>query len=132
MRSKDFYYYKVYMSLDSYFDTSERSCPSASPVSLCSVGGRISGDRREQWNGRSSGQCLLFILHRLSVILCLRFSSSPPQNPSSSSSRLDHEPANEASYSVPRRITSHLGTKVRDLELLLSAVSQQCSQMSDQ
>ncbi|XP_016893973.1 adenomatous polyposis coli protein isoform X2 [Cynoglossus semilaevis] len=42
------------------------------------------------------------------------------QNPSSSSSRLDHEPANEASYSVPRRITSHLGTKVEMVYSLLS------------
>ncbi|XP_060917764.1 adenomatous polyposis coli protein [Labrus mixtus] len=38
----------------------------------------------------------------------------------SSSSRLDHEPANEASYSVPRRITSHLGTKVEMVYSLLS------------
>lgn len=32
--------------------------------------------------------------------------------PQSSVSRLDQDPANETSYSVPRRITSHLGTKV--------------------
>ncbi|XP_035523475.1 adenomatous polyposis coli protein, partial [Morone saxatilis] len=38
----------------------------------------------------------------------------------SSSSRLDHESANEASYSVPRRITSHLGTKVEMVYSLLS------------
>ncbi|KAJ4919636.1 hypothetical protein JOQ06_002077 [Pogonophryne albipinna] len=38
----------------------------------------------------------------------------------SSSSRLEHEPANEASYSVPRRITSHLGTKVEMVYSLLS------------
>ncbi|KAG8010394.1 Adenomatous polyposis coli protein [Nibea albiflora] len=38
----------------------------------------------------------------------------------SSSSRLDHEPANEASYSIPRRITSHLGTKVEMVYSLLS------------
>uniref|UniRef100_UPI0037E8462C adenomatous polyposis coli protein isoform X2 n=1 Tax=Semicossyphus pulcher TaxID=241346 RepID=UPI0037E8462C len=38
----------------------------------------------------------------------------------SSSSRLDHEPTNEASYSVPRRITSHLGTKVEMVYSLLS------------
>ncbi|XP_028274225.1 adenomatous polyposis coli protein isoform X2 [Parambassis ranga] len=38
----------------------------------------------------------------------------------SSSSRLDHEPANETSYSVPRRITSHLGTKVEMVYSLLS------------
>ncbi|XP_031177429.1 adenomatous polyposis coli protein isoform X3 [Sander lucioperca] len=38
----------------------------------------------------------------------------------SSSSRSDHEPANEASYSVPRRITSHLGTKVEMVYSLLS------------
>ncbi|KAM3874001.1 adenomatous polyposis coli protein [Diretmus argenteus] len=41
-----------------------------------------------------------------------------------SSSRLDQEPANEASlgagYSVPRRITSHLGTKVEMVYSLLS------------
>uniref|UniRef100_A0A673AMH0 APC regulator of WNT signaling pathway n=1 Tax=Sphaeramia orbicularis TaxID=375764 RepID=A0A673AMH0_9TELE len=39
---------------------------------------------------------------------------------SSGSSRLDHEPANETSYSVPRRITSHLGTKVEMVYSLLS------------
>ncbi|XP_059213538.1 adenomatous polyposis coli protein isoform X2 [Centropristis striata] len=38
----------------------------------------------------------------------------------STSSRIDHEPANEASYSVPRRITSHLGTKVEMVYSLLS------------
>ncbi|XP_034752957.1 adenomatous polyposis coli protein, partial [Etheostoma cragini] len=38
----------------------------------------------------------------------------------SSSSRSDHEPANEAGYSVPRRITSHLGTKVEMVYSLLS------------
>ncbi|KAM7368507.1 hypothetical protein PAMP_012844 [Pampus punctatissimus] len=38
----------------------------------------------------------------------------------SSNSRLDHEPVNEASYSVPRRITSHLGTKVEMVYSLLS------------
>ncbi|XP_045897802.1 adenomatous polyposis coli protein-like, partial [Micropterus dolomieu] len=38
----------------------------------------------------------------------------------SSSSRLDHEPASEAGYSVPRRITSHLGTKVEMVYSLLS------------
>ncbi|XP_040915460.1 adenomatous polyposis coli protein isoform X2 [Toxotes jaculatrix] len=38
----------------------------------------------------------------------------------SSSSRSDHEPVNEASYSVPRRITSHLGTKVEMVYSLLS------------
>ncbi|KAK1884303.1 Adenomatous polyposis coli protein [Dissostichus eleginoides] len=37
----------------------------------------------------------------------------------SSSSRLEHEPANEASYSVPRRITSHLGTKASNPALYL-------------
>ncbi|XP_067341290.1 adenomatous polyposis coli protein isoform X2 [Channa argus] len=37
-----------------------------------------------------------------------------------SSSRLDHEPANETNYSVPRRITSHLGTKVEMVYSLLS------------
>nr|XP_046230663.1 adenomatous polyposis coli protein [Scatophagus argus] len=37
-----------------------------------------------------------------------------------SSSRLDHEPTSEASYSVPRRITSHLGTKVEMVYSLLS------------
>ncbi|CAN9504645.1 unnamed protein product [Ophioblennius macclurei] len=39
---------------------------------------------------------------------------------SSTSSRLDHEPTNESSYSVPRRITSHLGTKVEMVYSLLS------------
>ncbi|XP_077354573.1 adenomatous polyposis coli protein isoform X2 [Festucalex cinctus] len=34
--------------------------------------------------------------------------------------RLDHEPANETAYSVPRRITSHLGTKVEMVYSLLS------------
>ncbi|XP_075934320.1 adenomatous polyposis coli protein isoform X1 [Anarhichas minor] len=34
--------------------------------------------------------------------------------------RLDVEPANETSYSVPRRITSHLGTKVEMVYSLLS------------
>ncbi|XP_068430841.1 adenomatous polyposis coli protein [Clinocottus analis] len=38
----------------------------------------------------------------------------------SSGSRLDHEPANETNYSVPRRITSHLGTKVEMVYSLLS------------
>ncbi|XP_036974174.1 adenomatous polyposis coli protein isoform X1 [Acanthopagrus latus] len=38
----------------------------------------------------------------------------------SSSSRLDHEPSNDGSYSVPRRITSHLGTKVEMVYSLLS------------
>ncbi|XP_069557042.1 adenomatous polyposis coli protein [Brachyistius frenatus] len=38
----------------------------------------------------------------------------------SASSRLDQEPANETSYSVPRRITSHLGTKVEMVYSLLS------------
>ncbi|KAF7217598.1 adenomatous polyposis coli protein isoform X1 [Nothobranchius furzeri] len=38
----------------------------------------------------------------------------------SSGSRLDQEPANETSYSVPRRITSHLGTKVEMVYSLLS------------
>ncbi|TNN48989.1 Adenomatous polyposis coli protein [Liparis tanakae] len=38
----------------------------------------------------------------------------------SSGSRLDHEPTNETSYSVPRRITSHLGTKVEMVYSLLS------------
>ncbi|KAK5612530.1 hypothetical protein CRENBAI_012306 [Crenichthys baileyi] len=38
----------------------------------------------------------------------------------SSSSRLDQESANETSYSVPRRITSHLGTKVEMVYSLLS------------
>ncbi|KAL6096402.1 apc [Pungitius sinensis] len=38
----------------------------------------------------------------------------------SSSIQLDHEPANETSYSVPRRITSHLGTKVEMVYSLLS------------
>ncbi|XP_068190235.1 adenomatous polyposis coli protein isoform X2 [Antennarius striatus] len=38
----------------------------------------------------------------------------------SSSSRLDLEPANETAYSVPRRITSHLGTKVEMVYSLLS------------
>ncbi|XP_070780518.1 adenomatous polyposis coli protein [Enoplosus armatus] len=38
----------------------------------------------------------------------------------SSSSRLDHEPTNETSFSVPRRITSHLGTKVEMVYSLLS------------
>lgn len=33
----------------------------------------------------------------------------------SSSNRLDHEPTSEAGYSVPRRITNHLGTKVTHL-----------------
>ncbi|XP_075312506.1 adenomatous polyposis coli protein isoform X2 [Odontesthes bonariensis] len=37
-----------------------------------------------------------------------------------SGSRLDHEPANETSYAVPRRITSHLGTKVEMVYSLLS------------
>uniref|UniRef100_A0AAQ5XVH6 Adenomatous polyposis coli N-terminal dimerisation domain-containing protein n=1 Tax=Amphiprion ocellaris TaxID=80972 RepID=A0AAQ5XVH6_AMPOC len=37
-----------------------------------------------------------------------------------SSSRLDHEPASETSYSMPRRITSHLGTKVEMVYSLLS------------
>ncbi|KAK2818474.1 hypothetical protein Q5P01_024035 [Channa striata] len=37
-----------------------------------------------------------------------------------SNSRLDHEPASETSYSVPRRITSHLGTKVEMVYSLLS------------
>nr|XP_057912794.1 adenomatous polyposis coli protein isoform X2 [Doryrhamphus excisus] len=36
------------------------------------------------------------------------------------STRLDHEPANETPYSVPRRITSHLGTKVEMVYSLLS------------
>ncbi|XP_056875035.1 adenomatous polyposis coli protein isoform X2 [Takifugu flavidus] len=36
------------------------------------------------------------------------------------SSRLDHEPTSEASYSVPRRITNHLGTKVEMVYSLLS------------
>uniref|UniRef100_A0A672J322 APC regulator of WNT signaling pathway n=1 Tax=Salarias fasciatus TaxID=181472 RepID=A0A672J322_SALFA len=34
--------------------------------------------------------------------------------------RSDHEPANENAYSVPRRITSHLGTKVEMVYSLLS------------
>ncbi|XP_054613561.1 adenomatous polyposis coli protein isoform X2 [Dunckerocampus dactyliophorus] len=34
--------------------------------------------------------------------------------------RLDHEPASETGYSVPRRITSHLGTKVEMVYSLLS------------
>ncbi|XP_035039864.2 adenomatous polyposis coli protein [Hippoglossus stenolepis] len=38
----------------------------------------------------------------------------------SSGSRLDQEPANETNYSVPRRITSHLGTKVEMVYSLLS------------
>lgn len=38
----------------------------------------------------------------------------------SAGTRLDHEPANETSYSVPRRITSHLGTKVEMVYSLLS------------
>ncbi|XP_077944688.1 adenomatous polyposis coli protein isoform X2 [Gasterosteus aculeatus] len=38
----------------------------------------------------------------------------------SSSIQLDHEAANETSYSVPRRITSHLGTKVEMVYSLLS------------
>ncbi|CAG04923.1 unnamed protein product [Tetraodon nigroviridis] len=38
----------------------------------------------------------------------------------SSTSRLDHEPASEAAYSVPRRITNHLGTKVEMVYSLLS------------
>ncbi|XP_013888469.1 adenomatous polyposis coli protein, partial [Austrofundulus limnaeus] len=38
----------------------------------------------------------------------------------SSVSRLDHDSANETSYSVPRRITSHLGTKVEMVYSLLS------------
>ncbi|XP_041825961.1 adenomatous polyposis coli protein isoform X2 [Melanotaenia boesemani] len=38
----------------------------------------------------------------------------------SASSRLEQEPANETSYSVPRRITSHLGTKVEMVYSLLS------------
>ncbi|XP_072228231.1 adenomatous polyposis coli protein isoform X2 [Leuresthes tenuis] len=37
-----------------------------------------------------------------------------------SSSRLDHESSNETSYAVPRRITSHLGTKVEMVYSLLS------------
>ncbi|XP_034047643.1 adenomatous polyposis coli protein isoform X2 [Thalassophryne amazonica] len=36
------------------------------------------------------------------------------------SNRLDHEPPNETNYSVPRRITSHLGTKVEMVYSLLS------------
>ncbi|XP_061553733.1 adenomatous polyposis coli protein isoform X1 [Phycodurus eques] len=39
------------------------------------------------------------------------------QNPAP---RLDQEPANETAYSVPRRITSHLGTKVEMVYSLLS------------
>lgn len=38
----------------------------------------------------------------------------------SSSNRLDHEPTSEAGYSVPRRITNHLGTKVEMVYSLLS------------
>lgn len=38
----------------------------------------------------------------------------------STGTRLDHEPSNETSYSVPRRITSHLGTKVEMVYSLLS------------
>lgn len=38
----------------------------------------------------------------------------------SSTSRLDHEPPSDPSYSVPRRITSHLGTKVEMVYSLLS------------
>ncbi|KAM9307041.1 adenomatous polyposis coli protein isoform 2-T2 [Pholidichthys leucotaenia] len=38
----------------------------------------------------------------------------------SASTRLDHEPVSETSYSVPRRITSHLGTKVEMVYSLLS------------
>uniref|UniRef100_A0A7N8XYU4 APC regulator of WNT signaling pathway n=1 Tax=Mastacembelus armatus TaxID=205130 RepID=A0A7N8XYU4_9TELE len=41
-------------------------------------------------------------------------------NLQSSSSRLDIDPASETSYSVPRRITSHLGTKVEMVYSLLS------------
>lgn len=46
--------------------------------------------------------------------------SSGPTAAQSSSSRLDQEPSNETSYSVPRRITSHLGTKVEMVYSLLS------------
>ncbi|XP_029024097.1 adenomatous polyposis coli protein [Betta splendens] len=38
----------------------------------------------------------------------------------STTSRLDHEPSSETGYSVPRRITSHLGTKVEMVYSLLS------------
>uniref|UniRef100_A0A8D3CBU4 Adenomatous polyposis coli N-terminal dimerisation domain-containing protein n=1 Tax=Scophthalmus maximus TaxID=52904 RepID=A0A8D3CBU4_SCOMX len=55
--------------------------------------GRSSGAERQQRIGGSSGD---------------------------SGSRLDQEPANETSYSVPRRITSHLGTKVEMVYSLLS------------
>uniref|UniRef100_A0A7N6AD13 Adenomatous polyposis coli N-terminal dimerisation domain-containing protein n=1 Tax=Anabas testudineus TaxID=64144 RepID=A0A7N6AD13_ANATE len=48
------------------------------------------------------------------------FSLGGRSSGNNSSSRLDHEPASEPSYSVPRRITSHLGTKVEMVYSLLS------------
>uniref|UniRef100_A0A673AQT7 APC regulator of WNT signaling pathway n=1 Tax=Sphaeramia orbicularis TaxID=375764 RepID=A0A673AQT7_9TELE len=53
-------------------------------------------------------------------ITCCEYTNNLINNHSSSGSRLDHEPANETSYSVPRRITSHLGTKVEMVYSLLS------------
>uniref|UniRef100_A0A3B5RDP8 Adenomatous polyposis coli N-terminal dimerisation domain-containing protein n=1 Tax=Xiphophorus maculatus TaxID=8083 RepID=A0A3B5RDP8_XIPMA len=50
----------------------------------------------------------------------LQVSSSVACSTVYSSSRLDQESANETSYSVPRRITSHLGTKVEMVYSLLS------------
>lgn len=53
--------------------------------------------------------CSKFTFLLLSVLHFLCF--FPLQTPSS---RLDQEPASDTSYSVPRRITSHLGTKVSE------------------
>ncbi|KAG7499091.1 hypothetical protein JOB18_028561 [Solea senegalensis] len=62
---------------------------------------------------------------RLGARLQVEGSQGPSENSGlaaaqSSSSRLDPEPVNETSYSVPRRITSHLGTKVEMVYSLLS------------
>ncbi|XP_030581587.1 adenomatous polyposis coli protein isoform X2 [Archocentrus centrarchus] len=46
--------------------------------------------------------------------------SSGSAGAQSTGTRLDHDPSNETSYSVPRRITSHLGTKVEMVYSLLS------------
>ncbi|KAK5851477.1 hypothetical protein PBY51_023025 [Eleginops maclovinus] len=48
----------------------------------------------------------------------------------SSSSRLEHEPANEASYSVPRRITSHLGTKASNPAHFIHSTTNQQPELS--
>uniref|UniRef100_A0A3B4X0V5 APC regulator of WNT signaling pathway n=1 Tax=Seriola lalandi dorsalis TaxID=1841481 RepID=A0A3B4X0V5_SERLL len=64
--------------------------------------------------------CNRFLLHLLFTLFRWRQLRGRATAAGCSSSRLDHEPANEASYSVPRRITSHLGTKVEMVYSLLS------------